>query len=97
MSTLDDLFLRLSRLARRAPGHSPGELPPGLATRVLAQVRAAQNADGGSLWERLSVGALPFAGALAAICLVISHAKQEPPRADAESLVQQLLSSNLQP
>ena len=40
MPILEDLFLRLSRLARRVPSLPPGELPPGLANRVLAQVRA---------------------------------------------------------
>ena len=97
MSTPEDLFSRLSRLARRAPAQSPGDLPPGLATRVLAQVRAAREAEGASLWERLSLGALPFATAAAALCLLVSYAKQEPPRADAESLVQHLLASDFEP
>ena len=99
MSTPEDLFLRLSRLARRAPAHPPSELPPGLATRVLAQVRAEQNAEGAdvSLWERLSLRALPFAAAAAALCLLVSYVKQEPPRADAELLVQHLFANDLQP
>jgi hypothetical protein len=95
MSTPEDLFLRLSRLARRVPTHPPGDLPPGLATRVLAQVRAEQSEEGVSPWERLSLGSLPFAGAAAALCLLVFHAKQEPPRADAELLVQQLIVSDL--
>ena len=100
MSTPEDLFLRLSRLARHAPADPPSELPPGLATRVLAQVRAEQNAEGAgvSLWERLSLRALPFAAAAAAVCLLVSHyAKQEPSRADAELLVQNLFANDLQP
>ena len=98
MPTLEDLFLRLSRLARRAPALPPGELPPGLASRVLAQVRAEQDAEGRSLWERLSLGALPFAAAIAALCLIVSHyAKQEPPRADAYLLIQHLLASDVEP
>ena len=97
MATTEDLFLRLSRLARRVPAHPPGELPPGLATRVLAQVRAEQNAEGVSPWERLSLGSLPFATAVAALCLLVSYAKQEPPRADVELLVQHLLSSDFEP
>jgi len=97
MATPEDLFLRLSRLARRAPAQPPGELPTRLATRVLAQVRAEQNAEGVSLWERLSLGALPFATAAAALCLLVSYAKQKPPRADAELLVQHLLASDLEP
>ena len=98
MPILEDLFLRLSRLARRAPALPPDELPPGLANRVLAQVRAEQDAEGRSLWERLSLGALPFAAAIAALCLIVSHyARQEPPRADADLLVQQLLASGFEP
>jgi hypothetical protein len=98
MPTLDDLFLRLTRLARRAPALTPGELPTGLANRVLAQVRAEQDAEGRSLWERLSLGALPFAAAIAALCVLVSHyAKQEPPHADAEILVQHLVASDFEP
>jgi len=98
MPTLEDLFLRLSRLARRAPARPPDELPPGLANRVLAQVRAEQDAEGRSLWERLSLGALPFAAAIAALCLIVSHySKPEPPRADAELLVQHLVVSGFEP
>jgi len=97
MSKPEDPFLRLSRLARRVPAHPPGELPPGLATRVLAQVRAAQNAEGVSPWERLSLRALPFATAAAALCLLVSYAKQEPPRGDEELLVQHLLANDFEP
>src|SRR3954452_19957236 len=97
MSTPEDPFSRLSRLARRAPAQPPGDLPPGVATRVLAQVRGAREAEGASLWERLSLGALPFATAAAALCLLASHMKQEPPRTDAEALVQYFLTSNPEP
>jgi hypothetical protein len=97
MSTPEDPFLRLSRLARRAPAHSRGDMPPGLATRVLARVRAEQKAKDVSLWERLSLGALPFATAAAALCLLVFHAKQEPPRTDAEFLVQHLVTLDLEP
>src|SRR3954469_2176586 len=97
MSTPEDPFSRLSRLARRAPEEPPGEMPPGLATRVLAQVRAARQAEGASLWERLSLGALPFATAAAALCLLLSHIKQEPPRTDTEALVQHFLTINSEP
>src|SRR3954447_8903471 len=97
MSTPEDLFLRLSRLARGAPARPPGELPAGLATRVLAQVRAARRAEGASLWERLSLGALPFAAAAAALCLLLAHMKQAPPRTDTEALVQHFLSINSEP
>src|SRR3982750_3770760 len=97
MSTPEDPFLRLSRLARRAPVHPPGEMPPGIATRVLAQLRAEQNAKEVSLWERLSLGALPLATAVAALCLLLAHAKQEPPRTDAEFLVQHLVTLDLEP
>jgi hypothetical protein len=98
MPTLEDLFLRLSRLARCAPALLPDELPPGLANRVLAQVRAEQDAEGRSLLERLSLGALPFAAAIAALCIVVSYAaKQEPSRADADLLVQHLVASGYEP
>jgi hypothetical protein len=98
MPTLEDLFLRLSRLARRAPALPPGELPPGLASRVLAQVRAEQDAEGSSLWGRLSLAALPFAAAIATVCVIVSYyAKQEPPRADADLLVQHLVASDFEP
>ena len=95
MSAPDDLFHRLSRLARGVPTPPPGDLPPGLATRVLAQVRAAQSEETVSPWERLSLGSLPFAGAAAALCLLVFHAKQEPPRGDTELLVEHLISSDL--
>lgn len=97
MSTPEDPFLRLSQLARRAPLPPPGELPPGLATRVLAQIRAEENADSVSLWERLSLRALPLATGAAAICLLLSYAKQDGPRADTELLVQHLLTAQFQP
>jgi hypothetical protein len=97
MSTPEDRFSRLSRLARRASAQPPGELPPGLATRVLAQVRAAREAEGASLWERLSLGALPFATAAAALCLLVSHLKQEPPRTDTETLVLHFLTIDSEP
>ena len=98
MPKFEDLFVRLSRLARRAPALPPGELPSGLANRVLAQVRAEQDAEGRSLWERLSLRALPFAAAIAALCVLVSHyAKPEPPRADAELLVQHLVATHFEP
>src|SRR4051812_48901662 len=97
MSTPEEPFSRLSRLARRAPAQPPGDLPPGLATRVLAQVRAARDAEGASLWERLSLGALPFATAAAAVCLLVFHMKQEPPRTDTEDLVQHFLTIDSEP
>src|SRR4051812_33315896 len=97
MSKPDDLFDRLSRLARRAPEQARRELPAGLATRVLARVRAAQRAERASMWERLSLGSLPFAAATAAVCLLVSQARQEPPRADADLLVEHLLTSDLHP
>jgi hypothetical protein len=96
MSTPEDLFLRLARLARRRPAQAPGDLPPGLATRVLAQVRAEPIAAEFSLWERLSLGALPFAAATAGLCLFLAYAKQEPARADTQLLVQHLLSIDLE-
>src|SRR3954453_17598797 len=97
MSTPEDLFSRLSRLARRAPAQPPGDLPPGLAPRVLAQVRAARDAEGASLWERLSLGALPFATVAAVLCLLVSHLTQEPPRTDTEALVQHFLTTGSEP
>jgi hypothetical protein len=95
MSAPEDPFLRLTRLARRAAEQPPGEMPSGLATRVMAQLRALQNEEGGSRWERLSLGALPFAAAAAALCLIVSHITQEAPRADAEFLVQHLFTNDL--
>jgi hypothetical protein len=95
MSAPEDPFLRLTRLARRAAEQPPGEMPPGLATRVMAQLRAVQNGGGDSRWERLSLGALPLAAAAAALSLIVSHISQEAPRADAELLIQHLFTNDL--
>lgn len=97
MSTPEDPFHRLSRLARRVPAQPPGDLPPGLATRVLAQVRAAESTESVSLWEWLSLRALPFAAAAAAVCVLVSFARQESPRGDVEFLVQHLVTIDTEP
>ena len=97
MSTPEDPFLRLTRLARLAPKPSPGDLPPGLATRVLAQLRSESAIERVSLWERLSLASLPIAAGTAAICVFVSHGNQQPPPADAELLVDHLFATHLQP
>lgn len=98
MSTPEDPFLRLTRLARRAPGHVFDELPPGLATRVLAQLRAEAAVEGVSLWERLSLASLPFAAGAAALCVFATHTTQQsPPRADTDVLIEHVFATHFQP
>lgn len=97
MSTPEEPFLRLVRLARSVPVPPQEDLPHGLATRVLAQVRAEQENQGLLLWERLSLGAVRVAAVTTALCLLLAYAKEEPPRADAELLVQNFFTSEFAP
>jgi hypothetical protein len=76
MNRSDELLNRLAGDARHeaAPSGTP-EIPHGMATRVLAQVRADDGRDEAWMWEKLTLRAVPVAAALLMICaLFVPHA-----------------------
>lgn len=76
MNRHDELLKRLGRNARRETAASAtNEIPHGMATRVLAQVRADAERFEAWSWEKLTLRAVPVAVALFVICaLVVPHA-----------------------
>ena len=97
MPSAEKLFARLARLARRAPEAVPSDdLPPALATRVLARLRA-DDLQPASPWERLSIRAVPLGAAAAVICLYFGSRPTEPPGADEQWLAQSIVQNQLEP
>lgn len=90
MPSSEDRFSRLVQLARRAPEPAPADEPPAaFANRVLARLRR-EDRPTPSAWEWLPVRALPFAAALAAICVFLSD-DLSPNRPDDELRVAQAM------
>lgn len=94
MDPRDRRFFKLAQLARQVRDSSPpAELPPGMATRVLAHLRSG----GGPTalpWERVAWRAMPLGAAVAVAACVyawpaIGQATDE--RALAEIIVAQHL------
>ena len=97
MHSAEKLFARLARLSRRVPEDAPShELPPALATRVLARLRADELAPA-SPWERLSIRALPLGAAAAVICLYFGSRTTEVPGSDEQWLAQSIVQNQLEP
>ena len=73
MSTHDNDWKRLIAAARRAPDDArETSAPHGFATRVLAAARAAERAEGASLFERYALRALGVSCLLAVACVAAS-------------------------
>lgn len=69
MDPAEKRFLALARRARRAAAAPAADLPPGLATRVLATLRESERPPA-LPWERYSLRAVPLAATVAAGCLL---------------------------
>jgi hypothetical protein len=65
---MNDPLQRLIESSRQTPPPEPGGPPPFLHTRVMASVRAAEAAAPRRQWAALSLGSLPVAVAIAAVC-----------------------------
>ncbi|MES2697330.1 MAG: hypothetical protein V4773_27945 [Verrucomicrobiota bacterium] len=88
-------FLDLARLARKAPSEPRnGELPPGLATRVLAQVRAGDAAPA-LPWERVVLRAVPLGIAAAAVCCFYAWPALKPMSPDERGLAAMIVTQQL--
>jgi hypothetical protein len=97
VSPFDEHFSRLARLGRRAPAEAaPAELPLGLATRVLARLRA-DAPEPVSPWEFLSLRVLPLAVCVAAACLVDIGSIGQAPAPDEPRLAQLIVQAELAP
>ena len=73
MSTHDKDWKRLIGAARRAPEDARDTAAPhGFATRVLAAARAAERAEGASLFERYALRALGVSCLLTIACVAAS-------------------------
>lgn len=94
MDPRDHRILKLARLARQAPDDAPAsDLPPGMATRVLAQLRSVGSSSA-LPWERVAWRAVPL-GAAAAVAACVyawpSVGQSPDERALAEIIVAQHL------
>jgi hypothetical protein len=73
----------------------PGEPPPFLHTRVMAAVREAEQASPRRQWAALSLGSLPVAAAIAAVCAWQRPLSQNPDTAAVEEDSASLIASAL--
>lgn len=98
MNRNDELLNRLARDARREAAPSgTNEIPHGLATRVLAQVRADAERFEAWSWEKLTLRAVPVAVALFVICaLVVPHARPAATKSPAQ-LADDIFNVTLKP
>jgi hypothetical protein len=97
MPSPENRFERLAKLSRSAPADGSADtLPPALATRVLAQLRAAAR-EPVSPWEWLSLRALPLAATVAAICIFFGDGLWPSPAADEQRLAQAIVQQQLTP
>jgi hypothetical protein len=97
MPPSENLFIRLARLARGAPDDPlPGDLPPVLATRVLARLRA-DKPQPASPWERLSIRSVPLAAGAAAVCLYFGGRATHVPEPDEQWLAASIVQNQLEP
>jgi hypothetical protein len=93
----EDRFERLARLGRRAPQEtSDPSLPPALATRVLAELRAAAHEPESPL-EWLSFRAVPLAAVAAAICIYFAGGLGLRRGTDEQRLAQAIVQEQLSP
>ena len=95
MHSSESLFARLARLGRHGPEVCPADdLPPALATRVLARLRDPEP-EAASPLERLSLRALPFAAAAAAGCLFFGLRPAPEPETDERGLARTFVQNQL--
>ena len=98
MNRNDEHLNRLANRARRdAPPAGDNAMPPGFATRVLAQTRVQAVAGASLLWERLTLRAVPVAALVLILCaLAIPQAKggltADPATALANDIFNDLLT-----
>lgn len=92
MNDTDQRLEQLAVRARIAAAPLPEEMPFGLATRVMASVRATS--DISALWARFSLTALPVATVATAVCLWWSAGAMS---ADAQDLAQVFIQTPLFP
>jgi hypothetical protein len=91
-----DPIRRLFQLAKEAPPAPPsGELPYAFATRVLARLNESLPE---SPWERLALGALPVAAAVALLCFLVpaltAHEARMP---DDYQVAQAFIQTSVEP
>ena len=98
MNQHDVLLNRLARDARREVAPSgTNKIPHGLATRVLAQVRADAEHDDEWSWEKLTLRAVPVAVALFVICaLVVPRARPDAVKSP-DQLAADIFTESLKP
>lgn len=94
MDPAEKRFLALARLARRTPDATADDLPPGLASRVLATLREPGRTPA-LPWERISLRAVPLAAAVAAGCFLYAWPAWEP-AADERALAGVMVERQLE-
>ncbi|MCU0781938.1 MAG: hypothetical protein MUF04_12670 [Akkermansiaceae bacterium] len=91
MDDSDRLLQRLATAARREAPPAPDEVPPGLATRVLARLREQ---PARSIWETSALAALPVAALITLACVLLGSPAAEAPD-EAEWLSGMILESEI--
>jgi hypothetical protein len=86
MNHPDRLLQRLASAARQDDVSPPDDLPPGLATRVLARLRER---PAPSIWESSAVAALPVAAVVTLVCVLLGSPAPPPP--DEVELISSLM------
>jgi hypothetical protein len=86
MNHPDRLLQRLASAARQDDVSPPDDLPPGLATRVLARLRER---PAPSIWESSAVAALPVAAVVTLVCVLLGS--PAPPTPDEVELISSLM------
>jgi hypothetical protein len=69
------ILQRLAAAARQHDATPHDELPPGLATRVLARLR---DRPAPSIWEKSALAALPVAALVALVCVLLGSPAAAP-------------------
>jgi len=94
MKTQDPVLDRLLAAARRAPPPPAGDLPPGLATRVLARLRPAP--ESGVWWEGLAAK-LALTGCAAAAVVALTPGPDAQAADEVSRIADALIHAELQP
>jgi hypothetical protein len=85
-------LLRLANAARRETAPPCDDLPPGLATHVLARLRERPTP---SIWEKSALAALPVAALVTLACVWLGSPAAAPPPDEAEMISGLMLESEL--
>jgi hypothetical protein len=86
------ILQRLAAAARQEDASPPDELPLGVATRVLARLRAR---PAPTVWESFALAALPVAALVTLACVLLGSPVDPQPPDDATAIADIMLESQL--